>query len=63
MTDDTPDPNRHDLDADQVLVVDGDVRRIDFFEADERGRINLGTDYANETVRVAVIDSEGDDEQ
>lgn len=50
-----------DLDADQVLVVDADVKKITQLEADERGRINLGSDYANETVRVAVIDSEGDD--
>lgn len=51
-----------ELDDSQVLVVDGDVRRIDTFEADQRGRINLGSDHADETVRVAVIDSEGDDE-
>jgi hypothetical protein len=52
----------HDeLDDAQVLVVDGDVKRIDTFEADERGRVNLGSDYAGETVRVAVIDSNGDD--
>jgi len=50
-----------ELDDSQVLVVDGDVRRITKHEADERGRINLGSDYADETVRVAVIDSEGDD--
>ena len=48
-----------DLDGEQVLVVDGDVRRITKLEADERGRINLGSDYANESVRVAVIDSGG----
>jgi hypothetical protein len=52
---------RDELDDSQVLVVDGDVRRIDTFEADERGRINLGSDYADETVRVAVIDSDGDE--
>lgn len=50
-----------ELDDSQVLVVDGDVKRIDTFEADERGRINLGSEHADETVRVAVIDSEGDD--
>lgn len=50
-----------ELDDSQVLVVDGDVKRIETFEADDRGRINLGSDYADETVRVAVIDSEGDD--
>lgn len=34
---------------------------IKTLEADNRGRINLGTDYANETVRVAVIETvEGD---
>lgn len=48
-----------ELDDSQVLVVDGDVKRIDTFEADERGRINLGSEHADETVRVAVIDSEG----
>jgi hypothetical protein len=50
-----------ELDDAQVLVVDGDVRRIETFEADQRGRINLGSDYADETVRVAVIDSQDDD--
>jgi len=50
-----------ELDDAQVLVVDGDVKRIDTFEADDRGRINLGSDYADETVRVAVIDSQDDD--
>jgi hypothetical protein len=59
MTDTTPDLD--ELDDAEYIVVDGDVRRIDTFEADERGRINLGNDYADETVRVAVIDSEGDD--
>jgi len=49
-----------ELDDSQVLVVDGDVKRITQLEADERGRINLGSDYADESVRVAVIDS-GDD--
>lgn len=61
MTDDTPNLNRHDFDDAQVLVVDGDVKRIETFEADERGRINLGSVYADETVRVAVIDSNGDE--
>lgn len=51
-----------ELDDSQVLVVDGDVKRITELEADDRGRINLGSDYADETVRVAVIDSEGGDE-
>jgi hypothetical protein len=50
-----------ELDDSQVLVVDGDVKRIDTFEADERGRINLGSGHADETVRVAVIDSDGDE--
>jgi len=50
-----------ELDDAQVLVVDGDVRRITKHEADERGRINLGSEYADETVRVAVIDSGGGD--
>lgn len=50
----TPD----ELDDSQVLVVDGNVRRIDTFEADQRGRINLGSEYADQTVRVAVIESE-----
>ncbi len=54
---DTPD----DLDDAQVLVVDGDVKRIDTFEADGRGRINLGSEHADESVRVAVIDSNGDE--
>jgi len=27
-------------------------------QADERGRINLGVDYAAETVKVAVLDSD-----
>jgi len=30
---------------------------IKTLEADHRGRINLGTDYADETVRVAVIET------
>jgi hypothetical protein len=29
---------------------------IKTLEADHRGRVNLGTDYADETVRVAVIE-------
>ena len=30
---------------------------IKTLEADNRGRVNLGTDYANKTVRVAVIET------
>jgi hypothetical protein len=29
---------------------------IKTLEADQRGRVNLGTDYADETVRVAVVE-------
>jgi len=61
MTDDTSDFPCRDFDDAQVLVVDGDVKRITQLEADERGRVNLGSDYAGETVRVAVIDSQDED--
>lgn len=29
-------------------------------KADDRGRVNLGTDYADDTVRVAVIETVDD---
>lgn len=35
---------------------------IDTFRADERGRINLGTDYAGEDVRVAVLEVVDEDD-
>lgn len=31
-------------------------------EADHRGRVNLGTEYADETVRVAIIEVVGDND-
>jgi hypothetical protein len=38
---------------------------VDELQADDRGRVYLGTEYANETVEVAVVgvvaDSEADD--
>jgi len=30
---------------------------IKTLKADHRGRVNLGTDYADETVRVAVVET------
>lgn len=30
--------------------------KIETLSADSRGRVNLGTDYADETVRVAVVE-------
>jgi len=31
-------------------------------QADDRGRVNLGVEYANETVKVAVLDADDGDE-
>lgn len=37
----------------ELMLVDGDVRTL---TADSRGRVNLGTDYADSRVRVAVLE-------
>ena len=34
---------------------------IDWKKADERGRVNLGTEYANKRVKVAVVEVENDE--
>lgn len=36
----------------ETKVSDPDL--VDTFDADDRGRINLGTDFSNDSVRVAV---------
>lgn len=51
------------LDADQVVVVDGQIKRVEALEADDRGRIHLGPDNANETLRVAVLETIESDEE
>ena len=43
-------------------VVELDVREIRKRKADERGRINLGADYADEDVPVAILRDDGDGE-
>ena len=43
-------------------VVELDVKEIRKRKADERGRINLGADYADEDVTVAIIRDDGDEE-
>jgi hypothetical protein len=40
--------------------------KIETLEADHRGRVNLGTEYSDETVRVAVmeiVEDNGDETQ
>jgi len=36
--------------------MDGLPEEIKTLQADSRGRINLGTEYSDETVRVAVVE-------
>lgn len=42
----------------RVVVVDGDIHQVEQLEADDRGRITLGSDYANETIPVAVLEAQ-----
>jgi hypothetical protein len=35
---------------------------VDWREADSRGRINLGSEFANKTVKVAVVEIEEPDD-
>lgn len=43
--------------AEQFLQVGEEIKQIRPLEADGRGRVNLGRDFANETVRVAVLET------
>ena len=38
------------------MKVELDVTELKTLKADERGRVNLGTDYADQEVRVAVVE-------
>lgn len=38
-----------------------DAKDVDEFDADDRGRICLGAEYANKTVEIAVIEADDDD--
>jgi len=38
------------------LIMGGLPEEIKTLRADSRGRINLGTEYSDETVRVAVVE-------
>jgi len=46
----------------EVLVKTDSDELIEEVTADSRGRITLGSDYANETVSVAVVEREQSEE-
>ena len=39
-----------------------EISTVKELKADERGRVNLGTDYADKTVRVAVFETSDEGE-